>query len=1311
MAIDTKRRFERFPFYQRGSVASVAPVSPSGSGEIKPEPPMQPEEIIRFFVSVPAYALAERSLIAGILARMNAALAGKLRMEAIGQTEPGSEPPAFTAADCDAVIALMRPRLASDVTPSASGDASQGGVSGVLSAVQGRKADAGLPDIYIFRYADPNDIDADWEGRKQVFDGWFRARGGRFLAFEDFFAPTEFADKLEHQLRSWLGRLGHDLPVQAPVEDAQESIAGDSSTVAREADLAVESEVLLDPEGTSAVAAGDIRPESPGIGVVASDAEPSESPQDEDAPPDAESPVADSAAALAAGGSADQEPIAASDDLSGAVEHIVDDAPAAAETTEETETALADPEHIEPPEAEIAKASRDTPTDIEISVTDGAVTIDIEDGEAEGPAPASDHLSALEDHIVDDKVAVPEATDETKSAGLEKSAASAEAEIADRQDDDTAAEIDLLAESELPVADHGTSHGIALSVTDGAVSVDEQVDSTTITPQAEITSVPHDAESPAVSETTDDGTAEGAGADPISGDIAPETQPHDPAEVSLAGIEDESKPEVSSRSRGRRASRKSSKTTQTDDTVVEVEPVTALETGAENAAEIVIPPPEATAEEFEAFEQQVTIAEPAETDPAREIAASIPSDTGTISVSESLADALPASPEPSKPTEAGDLPHDPAFIAKPISPAAEANVVALAAAFVQARRQREELDAKYRALEAEASDAASEALQREREAQIRAEAARKRTRRVTWAAAAAAIAVLAVVGVEWRSAAIRRDRAEQNLAAAADRAGTLVSELAKNAQQPSGGEDAANKVALDKARSLLGDLASAGKFDPVERKTLADSLMASADSLLKEGKIDDALKAATQAREILHTLSTAEPNQPEWLTRLAQSDSTIGEMYFKQKNLDEALGSFREALAIRRALALKEPGDPERQKALASTQQRTGDMQLEKGRLEDALSVYRDAQAIYNTLAQGSPDSPDTQRSLIEIDDAIGDTLTAENHLDDALGVYRDELGIAQHMARKAPDEPKWQRAIALADNKVGDVLLAKERIDDAIAAYRDGMTVVKALAAKDSASSDWQSMSATGEERIGDALAAETHNESALAAYNEALASVVALAAKDPGNGEWQRGISETQLRIGWVLFKQGKIDASIAAHRESLAVVKAMIAKQPDNIRWRRDLMLDDGKIAQLLMAQGNHTDALPIYQEALSIAKEMAPKDPGNSEWQSTRAVVDSNVGRLLMETGKQDEALVAYRDARSAAETLALKDPASVDWQTGLVIAYYNLAEAGDDTNANLLRASEILKRLDAAGVLPADKKMLIGKIDEELDGSTRQVKHR
>jgi tRNA U34 5-methylaminomethyl-2-thiouridine-forming methyltransferase MnmC len=94
-------------------------------------------------------------------------------------------------------------------------------------------------------------------------------------------------------------------------------------------------------------------------------------------------------------------------------------------------------------------------------------------------------------------------------------------------------------------------------------------------------------------------------------------------------------------------------------------------------------------------------------------------------------------------------------------------------------------------------------------------------------------------------------------------------------------------------------------------------------------------------------------------------------------------------------------------------------------------------------------------------------------------------------------------------------------------------------------------------------------------------------------------------------------------------------------------------------------------------------------------------------VLVAQGHRDEALAVYRDGLATAKALADKDPQKTDWQTTLMIAYYNLAEAGDDTSANFSAALAILKRLEAAGSLPTDKKPLIGKIEAKLAA----LKHR
>jgi tetratricopeptide (TPR) repeat protein len=184
-------------------------------------------------------------------------------------------------------------------------------------------------------------------------------------------------------------------------------------------------------------------------------------------------------------------------------------------------------------------------------------------------------------------------------------------------------------------------------------------------------------------------------------------------------------------------------------------------------------------------------------------------------------------------------------------------------------------------------------------------------------------------------------------------------------------------------------------------------------------------------------------------------------------------------------------------------------------------------------------------------------------------------------------------------------------------------------------------------------------------------------------------------------VQFDQGNLDASIDSHRQALAIAQTLAKADPANVRWQRDLMLDNSKVGQLLMAKGSKEDALTNYRDALSVAKTMGDKDQTTPDWQSNRAMIDSNIGALMMGLGNSDDALVAYRDGLTIAKALTVRDPHNVEWQTGLVIALYNLGEAGDDRTVNFTQALDILKKLDAAGTLPPGKKEWIAKIEGKL----------
>src|SRR5579859_504401 len=140
----------------------------------------QPGRLLRLFISLPAYAETERRRIVARLGRLNHVFAGTVRIEPFGPgIEAAADDGGLGAADCDAVIAVLRPRFPDDPETAEQAGA-RGGAAGLVSAM-GKGGAAGLPDVYIFRYAESSEQaagDADWQSGKRAFEAWFRARGG-----------------------------------------------------------------------------------------------------------------------------------------------------------------------------------------------------------------------------------------------------------------------------------------------------------------------------------------------------------------------------------------------------------------------------------------------------------------------------------------------------------------------------------------------------------------------------------------------------------------------------------------------------------------------------------------------------------------------------------------------------------------------------------------------------------------------------------------------------------------------------------------------------------------------------------------------------------------------------------------------------------------------------------------------------------------------------------------------------------------------------------------------------------------------------
>ncbi len=195
---------------------------------------------VKLFVSSPDDALMERRRLAQVVERLNGEIRG------IGTVRPVRWETSFykahttfqrqipEASECEIVIGILRHHLGTplpgDFTKMPNGDPYPSGTAyEVLSALEKRRT-ADLPDVYVFRYAEPptvrlddaaerSRVERDWESVKAFFSDWFFTPEGQFkAAFQTFASTDDFETKVEALLRQWITeRMLHGRSVVWPV--------------------------------------------------------------------------------------------------------------------------------------------------------------------------------------------------------------------------------------------------------------------------------------------------------------------------------------------------------------------------------------------------------------------------------------------------------------------------------------------------------------------------------------------------------------------------------------------------------------------------------------------------------------------------------------------------------------------------------------------------------------------------------------------------------------------------------------------------------------------------------------------------------------------------------------------------------------------------------------------------------------------------------------------------------------------------------------------------------------------------------------
>lgn len=448
-------------------------------------------------------------------------------------------------------------------------------------------------------------------------------------------------------------------------------------------------------------------------------------------------------------------------------------------------------------------------------------------------------------------------------------------------------------------------------------------------------------------------------------------------------------------------------------------------------------------------------------------------------------------------------------------------------------QQRREIEAAQRLARAEAERAAE--AENRAEEQNRAAFKLRRRAYVAGTAAVAALILLVLSGVMWRTA---RKQAQ-------------IANRQRLAAESSGRQanDARNQ-ADGLINFMLTDLQN--KLKPIGRLDVLDDVARRASEYL-----------AGLPKELV---TPSRLRQQSWML------NNLGNVLRAQGKLDEALKVYQQDLTIAKRLSDQDKPDAGLQGDVLIGYVKVGDVLQSQGRLQEGEDAYQQGLTIAKRLTGQDRSNAIWLRDLSMSYQRIGDVLVAQGKLPEALDVYQQSLEIEQKLtsARQMADQDKskagWQRDLSVSYVKVGDVLTTQGKLPEALDVYQQSLAIAKRLAEQDNLNAVWQRDLSVSEERVGDVLKAQGKLPEAQDVYEQSLDIRQRLADRDGSNTGWQRDLSVSNEKIGDVLKAEGKFPEALGSYQQSLIITKRLAEQDKSNADWQRDLLLLLGKVANV-------------------------------------------------------------------------------------------------------------------------------------------------
>jgi serine/threonine protein kinase/Flp pilus assembly protein TadD len=473
------------------------------------------------------------------------------------------------------------------------------------------------------------------------------------------------------------------------------------------------------------------------------------------------------------------------------------------------------------------------------------------------------------------------------------------------------------------------------------------------------------------------------------------------------------------------------------------------------------------------------------------------------------------------------------------------------------------------------------------------------------------------------------------------------------------GENQEAKVALEKANSLLKQLAADFPSVPSYRHRLAGSHHNLALVLSDLGKPAEAEAEFRQALALSTKLVADFPNVATYREYLANHHHHLGIVLDNLGRDAEAEAEHRQAVAQGKQLAADFPKVPNYRHRLVASQLILGQVLNNLGKYAAAEAETRQALAISKQLAADFPKKPDYRYQFAVSHHNLGTILKGLGKYTEAEAEFRQALAIGKQLTADFPTVPDYRHHLVKVHNDEGNQLLTLGQLAEAEAEFRQALAIGKQLAADFPTVPDYRNQLAKVHNNEGNLLIKLGKLAEAEAELRQAIALDNSLAADFPDVAKYRIDLAKHHHNLGNVLYRLEKYKEAEVEYRQAVALDKRLAADFPAVAGHRERLAFSHYGLGTVLKKLGNLLEAATEYRQALTLRKQLAAEFPTDAQYRVQQAATHNDLGILLKYLGKRGEAETEYSQALALHKQLFAEFPAVPGYQGDLGGCYCNL----------------------------------------------------